>query len=59
MRQWVYNKSVVEKLLKVAEVFCGGPDLLSQYFVDQKMTEKQIKEIQGTNRDHVEGIMHR
>ena len=59
MRQWVYNKSVVEKLFKVAEVFCGGPELLSQYFVDQKMTENQINEIQDISRNRIGGIMHR
>jgi len=59
MRQWVYNRSVVEKLFKVAEVFCGGPELLSQYFVDHKMTEKHIDEIQGANKDRIGGIMQR
>ena len=58
MREWLYNKRVVEKLFKVAEVFCGGPDLLTEYFVDQRMTEKELDEIIAPNKNRIEGIMH-
>ena len=58
MREWSHNKRVVEKLFKVAEVFCGGPALLTEYFVDQRMTEKEVDEIIAPNKNRIEGIMH-
>ena len=59
MREWLHNKRVVEKLLKVAEVFCGGPDLLTQYFVEQQMTDNEIDGIIAPHKNRIEGIMQK
>ena len=58
IREWQYNKRVVDKLLKVAEVFCGGPTLLTQYFVEHKMSENERENL-SSHKKHVEGIMKR